>query len=81
MGRKRRLPQGSLFAAENEALRNPPRFGGFYSTIRTATTASHRLELYSEPHGMLRGISDGNTTVEVPSWLTVRFYLWTRRTR
>ena len=30
MGRKRRLPQGSSFAAENEALRNPPRFGGFY---------------------------------------------------
>jgi len=57
-----------------------PRVSGV-STIRTATTASHRLELYSEPHGMLRGISDGNTTVEVPSWLTVRFYLWTRRTR
>jgi len=31
MGRKRRLPQGSLFAAENEALRNPPRFGGEHS--------------------------------------------------
>ena len=80
MGRKRRLPQGSLFAAENEALRNPPRFGGFYGKDGY-NGKGYLLELYSELHGILRGIIDGNTTVEAPSWLTVRFYLWTRRTR
>lgn len=31
MARKRKgQAQGSLFATENETLRNPPRFGGFY---------------------------------------------------
>lgn len=31
MDRKRREMQGSVVSAENEALRNPPRVGGFYS--------------------------------------------------
>ena len=30
MGRRRRQNQGSLFADENDALQNPPRFGGFF---------------------------------------------------
>ena len=34
MGRRRRQEQGSLLAAENETLRNPPRFGGFYDKDR-----------------------------------------------